>query len=89
MVTGELKAQIDKIWNDFWSGGIANPLDLEPGITLFVGRNGFGKTNIVEAVGYTAHLASHRVTVSLRHDRAGRRVWARGLDLATLQPIGR
>lgn len=34
---------------------------LEPGITLFVGRNGFGKTNIVEAIGYTAHLASHRV----------------------------
>lgn len=36
-------------------------LKLEPGITLFVGRNGFGKTNIVEAVGYTAHLSSHRV----------------------------
>ncbi|MDO5671126.1 MAG: DNA replication/repair protein RecF [Corynebacterium sp.] len=36
-------------------------LTLEPGISLFVGRNGFGKTNIVEAVGYTAHLASHRV----------------------------
>ncbi|WP_040084469.1 DNA replication/repair protein RecF [Corynebacterium humireducens] len=36
-------------------------LELGPGITLFVGRNGFGKTNIVEAVGYTAHLASHRV----------------------------
>ncbi|MDO5511501.1 DNA replication/repair protein RecF [Corynebacterium sp.] len=37
-------------------------LELEAGITLFVGRNGFGKTNIIEAVGYTAHLASHRVS---------------------------
>lgn len=37
-------------------------MTLEPGITVFVGRNGFGKTNIVEAVGYTAHLASHRVS---------------------------
>ncbi|WP_156226502.1 DNA replication/repair protein RecF [Corynebacterium comes] len=37
-------------------------LDLEPGVTLFVGRNGFGKTNIVEAVGYSAHLSSHRVS---------------------------
>ncbi|HJD77416.1 MAG TPA: DNA replication/repair protein RecF [Corynebacterium pollutisoli] len=37
-------------------------LELEPGITLFVGRNGFGKTNIIEAVGYTAHLSSHRVS---------------------------
>ncbi|WP_347305461.1 DNA replication/repair protein RecF [Corynebacterium sp. SA-MJD20WY100] len=36
-------------------------LALTPGITLFVGRNGFGKTNIVEAIGYTAHLGSHRV----------------------------
>ena len=27
-----------------------------------MGRNGFGKTNIIEAVGYTAHLASHRVS---------------------------
>lgn len=36
-------------------------LRLEPGITLFVGRNGFGKTNIVEAIGYVAHLSSHRV----------------------------
>ena len=34
---------------------------LKPGITLFVGRNGFGKTNIVEAIGYNAHLSSHRV----------------------------
>lgn len=37
-------------------------IGLEPGVTLFVGRNGFGKTNIVEAIGYTAHLASHRVS---------------------------
>lgn len=36
-------------------------LRLNPGVTLFVGRNGFGKTNIVEAVGYLAHLSSHRV----------------------------
>lgn len=37
-------------------------VDLEPGITVFIGRNGFGKTNIVEAVGYLAHLSSHRVS---------------------------
>lgn len=36
-------------------------LDLEPGVTVFVGRNGHGKTNIVEAIGYVAHLSSHRV----------------------------
>lgn len=36
-------------------------LDLEPGRTVFVGPNGFGKTNLVEALWYSATLASHRV----------------------------
>lgn len=38
-------------------------LDLEfaPGVTTFVADNGTGKTNIVEAIGYLAHLRSHRV----------------------------
>lgn len=26
MLTGELKSQIDKIWESFWTGGVANPL---------------------------------------------------------------
>ena len=26
MITGELKSQVDKIWNAFWTGGISNPL---------------------------------------------------------------
>jgi DNA replication and repair protein RecF len=34
---------------------------LGPGVTAFVGPNGQGKTNLVEAVGYLAALASHRV----------------------------
>ena len=33
---------------------------LEPGVTIFSGPNGEGKTNLVEAVGYAATLASHR-----------------------------
>jgi DNA replication and repair protein RecF len=36
-------------------------LELAPGRTVFVGANGFGKTNIVEALWYTATLGSHRV----------------------------
>ena len=40
VVTGELKSQIDKIWNDFWSGGIANPLEVMEQLTylLFIKR---------------------------------------------------
>ena len=36
-------------------------LELTPGITTFIGRNGEGKTNIVEAVLYLSFLTSHRV----------------------------
>lgn len=32
-----------------------------PGVTFLVGRNGEGKTNLVEAIGYLATLGSHRV----------------------------
>ena len=34
---------------------------LDPGVTVFTGPNGQGKTNLVEAVGYVATLGSHRV----------------------------
>ncbi|MCU1633762.1 MAG: replication/repair protein RecF [Micrococcaceae bacterium] len=48
---------------------------IEPGITVFVGPNGVGKTNIVEAIGYLATLSSHRVStdrplIALDADRA-------------------
>ncbi|MDP7737962.1 DNA replication/repair protein RecF [Mycobacterium paragordonae] len=36
-------------------------LDLQPGRTVFVGRNGFGKTNLLEALWYSSTLGSHRV----------------------------
>ena len=39
-------------------------LDLGPGATVLVGRNGQGKTNLVEAIGYVATLGSHRVPSS-------------------------
>ncbi|MFF1955882.1 DNA replication/repair protein RecF [Streptomyces sp. NPDC058220] len=35
---------------------------LDPGVTAFVGANGQGKTNLVEAVGYLSTLGSHRVS---------------------------
>lgn len=41
-------------------------LPIQPGITVMVGQNGQGKTNIVEAVWYLATLSSHRVP----HDAA-------------------
>lgn len=37
-------------------------LPLEPGISIFMGRNGEGKTNIIESVLYLSFLNSHRVS---------------------------
>ncbi|CAM5478269.1 DNA replication/repair protein RecF [Streptomyces abikoensis] len=37
-------------------------VSLDPGVTAFVGPNGQGKTNLVEAIGYLATLGSHRVS---------------------------
>ena len=36
MVTGELKRQIDAVWNDFWSGGISNPLEVMEQLTYLL-----------------------------------------------------
>ena len=46
-------------------------LDLEPGRTVFVGPNGFGKTNLVEALWYSSTLASHRVATDAPLIRSG------------------
>src|ERR1700730_12827081 len=39
MLTGELRSKIDNVWNAFWAGGIANPLEVIEQITylLFIG----------------------------------------------------
>jgi DNA replication and repair protein RecF len=46
-------------------------LDLEPGRTVFVGPNGYGKTNLVEALWYSSTLRSHRVASDASLLRAG------------------
>lgn len=40
MITGEIKSQIDALWNAFWTGGISNPLEVIEQITymLFLKR---------------------------------------------------
>ena len=44
---------------------------LDAGVTAFVGRNGQGKTNLVEAIDYLSRLASHRVASDAPLIRAG------------------
>jgi DNA replication and repair protein RecF len=46
-------------------------LNLGPGVTTFLGQNGQGKTNLVEAIGYVSVLGSHRVATDGPLVRAG------------------
>ncbi|MCL2787197.1 MAG: DNA replication/repair protein RecF [Micrococcales bacterium] len=46
-------------------------LTLEPGATVFLGANGQGKTNLLEAVGFLATLGSHRVSSTAPLIRVG------------------
>lgn len=55
---------------DFRSWAQAD-LELEPGRTVFVGPNGYGKTNLVEALWYSTTLGSHRVGIDAPLIRAG------------------
>lgn len=51
-----------------WDGVTLEP---GPGTTLFLGPNGHGKTNLLEALGYLATLSSHRVSTDAPLIRAG------------------
>jgi DNA replication and repair protein RecF len=46
-------------------------LAFEPGVSVLVGSNGQGKTNLLEAIGYLATLSSHRVSTDAPLIRSG------------------
>ena len=49
-------------------------VSFQPGVTLLLGPNGQGKTNLVEAIRYLSSLSSHRVSgyqALIRRDEAG------------------
>jgi DNA replication and repair protein recF len=49
----------------------AAEVELLPGVNVFVGANGQGKTNLVEAVEYLSTMSSHRVSSTAPLIRAG------------------
>jgi len=44
VLTGELKSKIDAVWNDFWSGGISNPLEVMEQLTYLLFIKGLDET---------------------------------------------
>jgi DNA replication and repair protein RecF len=55
---------------DFRSWAQAD-LAFDPGVSVLVGANGQGKTNLVEAIGYVAPLGAHRVATDAPLVRTG------------------
>jgi len=54
MMTGELKQQVDRLWDAFWSGGISNPLEMyelvstkKRRLTLVLKPLNYGTLNLV------------------------------------------
>ncbi len=71
--------------SEFRSWGAVD-LALEPGVNVLVGRNGTGKTNLMEALGYLATLSSHRVATDAPLVRTG---CARAILRAAVVSAGR
>ena len=47
MLTGELRAKIDAVWNAFWAGGIANPLEVIEQITYLLFMRGLDDAQLL------------------------------------------
>jgi type I restriction enzyme M protein len=69
MLTGELRNQIDGIWNDFWSGGLANPLQVIEQITYLI---------FIKRLDEMQHLAELRSTTL--GEPLERRIFPEGKD---------
>jgi type I restriction enzyme M protein len=48
MLTGDLRAKIDAVWNAFWAGGIANPLEVIEQITYLLFMRGLDEAHTRE-----------------------------------------
>lgn len=69
MLTGDLRSQIDAIWNSFWSGGIANPLEVIEQITYLLFIRRLDDAQIVE-----------ESKATLLNQPISRRIFPEGLD---------
>jgi len=74
VITGELKTKIDAVWNDFWSGGISNPLEVMEQLTLLLFVKGLDE----------AHTRAER-----KANRTGRPIENPIFPAGTFTPEGR
>ena len=46
MITGDIKNQVDRIWDVFWTSGITNPMDVLSQMTVLENA---GQRNVLKA----------------------------------------
>jgi len=92
MLTGELRNQIDGIWNDFWSGGLSNPLQVIEQITHLIFIKRLDEMQELEerkattlGKGPLSRLTRSRASVRLGLDQGSVRGSA---DVSTSWPLG-
>ncbi|MDJ0316032.1 type I restriction-modification system subunit M [Arthrobacter antibioticus] len=73
MITGEIKSQVDKVWNTFWTGGISNPIEIIEQVTylLFLKRLDEAQTRAEKQALRTGKQA-HNLPFPLGNDHLGR-----------------
>jgi type I restriction enzyme M protein len=70
MLTGEIRSQIDQIWNAFWSGGISNPLEVIEQITYLLFLKRLDEQEIAE------ELKANREKKPMQKHAEGPRTWS-------------
>ena len=58
MLIGEIRNQVDRIWDAFWSGGISNPLEVIEQITYLLFLKRLDDLHTLEEQSYPAQ-ANH------------------------------
>lgn len=48
MITGEIKSQVDKIWESFWTGGVSNPMTVIEQFTYLLFLRRLDETQLLE-----------------------------------------
>jgi type I restriction enzyme M protein len=48
MITGELKSQVDKIWESFWTGGVSKPVTVIEQFTYLLFTRRSDETQLLE-----------------------------------------
>jgi type I restriction enzyme M protein len=86
MLTGEIRSQIDRIWDTFWSGGISNPLEVIEQITYLQFLKRLDEQETAEELKANTNQKAYTTTLPSRRERQ-QETSLSGLSLEKLQEL--